>query len=95
MYIGVLFGKSRTLNFCCQIAGLTNVSLQSVKDFLNDPELIILVTGRTVAGFFIFLAAIVPIYLFAITIYPNIRGALPSQSEYCRTPMYKRPFQRN
>jgi len=61
------------------IAGLTNVSLQSVKDFLNDPELIILVTGRTVAGFFIFLAAIVPIYLFAITIYPNIRGALPSQ----------------
>jgi len=61
------------------IAGLTDVSLQSVKDFLNDPELIILVTGRTVAGFFIFLAAIVPIYLFAITIYPNIRGALPSQ----------------
>ena len=68
----------------CQLAGLTDVSLQSVKDFLNDPDLIVLITGRTVAGFFIFLAAIVPIYLFAVTIYPSIRGVLPSQSESCQ-----------
>lgn len=69
----LVYGAEQTL------AGLTDVSLQSVKDFLNDPDLIVLITGRTVAGFFIFLAAIVPIYLFAVTIYPSIRGVLPSQ----------------
>jgi len=61
------------------IAGLTSVSVQSVKDFLFDEELILLVTGRAFAQFFIFLVAIVPIYLFAITLYPTIREVLPSQ----------------
>ena len=72
-----------TFNFLCQIAGLTSVSVQSVKDFLFDEELILLVTGRAFAQFFIFLVAIVPIYLFAITLYPTIREVLPSQSEHC------------
>ena len=71
-----------TFNFLCQIAGLTSVSVQSVKDFLFDEELILLVTGRAFAQFFIFLVAIVPIYLFAITLYPTIREVLPSQSEH-------------
>ena len=70
-----------TFTFLCQIAGLTSVSVQSVKDFLFDEELILLVTGRAFAQFFIFLVAIVPIYLFAITLYPTIREVLPSQSE--------------
>jgi len=60
------------------IAGLTDVSLQSVKDFLFDEELLVLVTGRSFAQFFIFIVAIVPIYLFAIFLYPTVREVLPS-----------------
>ena len=72
-------------NFLCQIAGLTDVSLQSVKDFLFDEELLVLVTGRSFAQFFIFIVAIVPIYLFAIFLYPTVREVLPSSSEYHTT----------
>merc|ERR1712083_573282 len=67
------------------IAGLTDVSLQSVKDFLFDEELLVLVTGRSFAQFFIFIVAIVPIYLFAIFLYPTVREVLPSSSEYHTT----------
>jgi len=69
----LVYGPEQTIN------GLTKVSLQSVKDFLFNEKLILLVTGRAFAQFFIFLATFPVIFLFARFVYPRIREGLPSR----------------
>ena len=68
------------------MAGLADVSVQSVKDFLNSTDLLYLVTGRAIAQFVIFMAVIPLLFGFALYVYPALRPALPARRKDARSP---------
>jgi len=63
----LLFGAEAT------IAGISSVSLVDVGDFLFNPALIFLAVGRGILQVGMIIVAALPIYLFAVGVYPTLR----------------------